>query len=544
MGPHYDAEQFSAEERDILRPYFTNLTGPVFALVNLPEVVKSALFARYSRTHKSLRRLFLDEFASDLDMGGDETVDAGAGLGGAEERYAGAFEAFGDDSVAQMGVVHLGCEQGSIALTKAVERGRLMSYLEQSTRFLRYDHRLTNGRYRYVRSPTIMDGPMGTRYVGDMDRLFDAYAEVLNTMQTYYANKIKQGDLVDDFAFRARARERALDVARGMLPTGTMSNLGMLGSAQAYEGLLARMRAHPLPEVRDYARLMLIELRKVVPSFLRYVDDDRGGAGLASYLETNRVVMEEASTSLFGNGMSQTADDDPSSQRGESAVSLVDFDPDGENKVIAAMLFPYTHYSEAQLLQRVENMSADEKREMFRAYVGIRRDRRNKPGRAFEATSYRFEVCADYGSFRDLGRHRMLTLEWQDLTAQHGYVTPEPVEAAGVLSLYNEAMERSAELYEVLSQETPFEASYALALAYRVRYSMQMNAREALHVLELRTGRPGHAAYRRIAQQMHHLIAAQAGHKLLAEAMIYVDHMDYENVYASRSAAPERQMDG
>src|SRR4051794_10144059 len=178
----YASEEFTDEEADVLRRYVTNLDGPVFALVNLPEVVKGALFARYSRTHKSLRRLFLDEFVGELDTAGDASVDATVGLEKAEALYQRVFFEYGDDSVAQLGGVHLACEQASNLLTKVLEWGRLMAYLEQSTRYLAYDTRL-GGRYRYHRPPDVLSSPFGTRYVADLDGLFATYADLLPQMQ-------------------------------------------------------------------------------------------------------------------------------------------------------------------------------------------------------------------------------------------------------------------------------------------------------------------------------------------------------------------------
>src|SRR5213082_3534532 len=183
----YVPERFTHQEQAVLRPYFTNLDAPVFALVNLPEVVKGALFARYSRSSKSLRRLFLDEFVGDLDLTGDLTVDATVGLRRAEELYDRVFFEYGDDSVAQLGGVHLACEQASNLLTKILERGRLMAYLEQSTRYIAYDTRSADGRYRYFRDPAVLESPLGARYVGDMDRMFDTYAGLLPAMQSYFA---------------------------------------------------------------------------------------------------------------------------------------------------------------------------------------------------------------------------------------------------------------------------------------------------------------------------------------------------------------------
>ncbi|MEO7429006.1 MAG: FAD-dependent thymidylate synthase, partial [Acidimicrobiales bacterium] len=263
----YIAEDFTADEADVLRRYFTNLDGPVFALVNLPEVVKGALFARYSRSSKSLRRLFLDEFVGDLDITGDTTIDATVGLRRAEELYDRVFFEYGDDSVAQLGGVHLACEQASNLLTKVLEWGRLMAYLEQSTRYIAYDTRL-GGRYRYYRDPAVLGSGLGLRYIGDMDRLFDSYAELVPIMADFYRDQFPKDPGDSDFVYRQAIRAKAFDAVRGVLPAASLSNVGIYGTGQGYEALLLRMRSHPLPESRAYADLMLSELRKVIPSFL------------------------------------------------------------------------------------------------------------------------------------------------------------------------------------------------------------------------------------------------------------------------------------
>ena len=509
----YVTETWSADEAEVLRRYFTNLDRPVFALVNLPEVVKGALFARYSRTHKSLRRLFLDEFVGDLDTSGDASFDATVGLKRAEDLYHRVFFEYGDDSVAQLGGVHLACEQASNLLTKVLEWGRLMSYLEQSTRYIAYDARL-GGRYRYHRDPEVLASPLGTRYVADLDRMFETYAGLLPVMQEWCRGLHPKDPADSDFSHRQAIRAMALDALRGLLPAAALSNVGIYGTGQAYETLLVRMRAHPLPEARDYADMMLEELRKVIPSFLARVDrPDRGQAGSA-YLRSTRAAMEEVAGRLFGG---ERAEPRPS-------VTLVDYDPDAEDKLLAAMLYPYTDLPEDQVQARVRRLSADERAAVVRAYVGERGNRRHRPGRALERVAYRFDVCSDYGAFRDLQRHRLLTIEWQALGPRHGYTVPEPVEAAGCRPRYEEAMERSASLHDALAEGFPAQAPYAVALGYRVRYCMQMNAREALHMLELRTAPAGHPDYRQVCQEMHRLIAEQAGHRAVADLMRFVDH--------------------
>ena len=543
----YAVEQWSDEEAEILRRYFTNLDGPVFALVNLPEVVKGALFARYSRSAKSLRRLFLDEFVGDLDISGDLGVDATVGLARAEQLYDKVFFEYGDDSVAQLGGVHLACEQASNVLTKILEWGRLMSYMEKSTRYVAYDTRLPNGRYRYYRDPVILDSPLGARYVGDMDRLFDTYGELLPVMQSWFADVHPKSPDDSDFVWRQSVRAKAFDALRGILPAGATSNLGIYASGQAYEALLIRMRSNPLPEAQVYADMILEELRKVIPSWVKRVDAEGRGVAHSAYLERTSREMRKVARSLFGppeegedGGTGPTVGGDPE-------VTLVDWDPDAEVKLIAAMLYPYTDLPQHRVEEKVAGMSGEERSRVVGAYAGDRGNRRHKPGRALERIGYRFDVVSDYGAFRDLQRHRLLTVEWQDLTPSNGYTIPESVVDAGGEPLYSAAMTRSAGLYEAMaSRLVPGQAAYAVALAFRIRYTMQFNAREAMHLLELRTSPQGHPEYRKVCQQMHRLIGEQAGHSVIAEMMAHVDAADYESqglerLSGERRAAVKRQ---
>jgi thymidylate synthase ThyX len=537
----YSEERFTADEETVLRRYFTNLDLPVFALVNLPEVVKGALFARYSRSPKSLRKLFLDEFVGDLDVSGDASVDATVGLARAEQLYERVFVEYGDDSVAQLGGVHLACEQASNVLSKVLEWGRLMAYLEQSTRYIAYNQRLENGQYRYYRPPELLDSPHGARYVGEMDRVFDTYGSLLPVMQAWVAERFPQQAGDSDFVYRQATRAKSLDALRGLLPAASLSNIGIYATGQSYEQLLLRMRAHPLPEARSYAELMLTELRKVIPSFLQRVDvAERGGewsAYLASTREQTARVVARLWPDLAEPGAFEGEEDEPLTE-----VRLVDFDPAGEEKVLVAACFSHVGCSELEATRRVGRLGHDERVALLRAYVGERRNRRHRPGRAFERTDYRFELVTDYGAFRDLQRHRMLTIEWQRLGISLGYDMPDLVADAGLGDRYDEAIGQAEELYRSLVGEFPEQASYAVALAHRIRYVMQFNAREAMHLIELRSGVQGHPAYRRVAQQMHREIAETAGHRALAEAMTFVDHgaTDLERLESERRAERRR----
>ncbi len=511
-------DQFTPDERRALEPYFTNLDGPIFALVNLPEVVKGALFARYSRSPKSLRRLFLDEFLQGGILEAAATTST-AGSGRAERLYASVFSDYGDDSVAQLGGAHLACEDVSNVVTKVLEWGRLMAYLEQSTRYIPYTQK-RSGRWRY-HVPAELDAHRSLRqkFVETLDDGFDRYARWIEPMQQHFRDRYPKSPSDSDAVYRSAIRAKALDTLRGMLPAATQSNVGIYATGQAYEALLLRMRAHPLHEVRDTAALMLTELRKVIPAFLTRVDQEERGIRWSRYLAQAGEATERLSADLLRTTAAE--------QRRE--VTLVEFDPEGEVKVVASALYASSHLPDDQLLAVARAMGPDDRAAVLRAYVGDRGNRRHKPGRAFERTRYRFDVLADYGAFRDLQRHRMLTLEWQPLSTRHGCVEPDAIRAAGAIDDWQHVMDASADLHDALVGEGLASiAPYAVAMAYRVRFYMDMNAREAMHVIELRTAPQGHPSYRRICQQMHRLIADEAGHHAIAAAMKYADHSEVE----------------
>lgn len=521
----YYAETFTEKERQVLLPYFTNLDGPVFALTNLPEVVKGALFARYSRSPLSLRRLFLDEFVSNPELGIQlistalPSDSSQAHIKHAETLYRRIFSDYGDDSVAQLGGAHLACEQASNLLTKVLEWGRLASYLEQSTRYIRYDQRL-GSRWRYYVPPEVEASPWLGEYHSVMDVLFNTYSRLATALTDRFTTIYPRGQ-DSEGVWRATLRAKACDIARGLLPVATMSNVGINASGQSYESMILRMRSLPLAEARNYADLMLLELRKVIPAFMARVDVPDKGIAATAYFANTRKAIESLVSNL----------DLPLVQNNqEFSVELVSWDSDGEDKVIADALYPSSGCSAVELRQIVNHLSVPEKKRILTTYVGDRRNRRHKPGRAFEGANYHFEVVCDYANFRDLQRHRMLTIDWQRLTPNHGYTTPAIIQDVGAENEWACAISSANELYQHLTESVgPDAAQYVLPFSSRIRFHMRMNAREAMHFIELRTGRGGHTQYRQVCQQMVQLIHDVAGHKAIAEAMVFADMVpDYE----------------
>jgi len=527
MIADYYVEAFTAEEQQLLAPHVTNLDRPVFVLTNLPQVTAAALFARYSRSSKSLRRLLVDEFLT--GTGPIDATAADAGRERASDLFGRVLAEYGDDSVAQLAGVHLACEQVSQPLAKAIEWGRLAAYLEQSTRYIPYTDR-RDGHYRYLRDREVLASPLGTTYVRAMDRLFDTYSELREPLMSHLDETLPPEA---DGAARKRAiRALTLDLMRGLLPAGTVSNVGMFASPQAYEQLVLRLRAHPLPEARAYAELVNNELQKLIPEFLTRLDrPDRGGVWVDYLRETVEALVSEADRLA------------PENEWGPPGVTLVDWDGDGEERILASALFPYSHASEERLLAAVRPLSDAGRSALFTAAVGHRGNRRHRPGRGFEHCDYTFEVISDYGAFRDLQRHRMLTLQWQELTPSLGYEVPDAVVDAGLGERWHAAVREAEAAYREIVDAFPQQAGYLVTLGHRMRYLIKLNAREAMHMVELRTSPQGHPSYRQICQEMLRLIDEVAGHHLVAGAMRFAGsddvHLPRYAAEAASTVAPE-----
>ena len=527
----YVVEDFTDAEAAVLRRYFTNLEGPVFALVNLPEVVKGALFARYSRSSKSLRRLFLDEFVGDLELDGDAHIDATVGLERADELYQRIFYEYGDDSVAQLGGVHLACEQASNLLTKVLERGRLMSYLEQSTRYLGYDRRLPNGLYRFYRDSDILDSRFGARYIGEMDRMFDTYRELLPELTDWLTLRFPKTAEDTDFVYRQAIRAKALDGLRGLLPASALSNLGIYASGQAYESLLFACARTLCPRCAS-TPMMLAELVKVIPSFLRRLDVPERGTG-----------VDVSTLPTLARPRSRWSRTTRTSREADEGVRLVAFDPEGESRVLEAIVFANSNVSHDAATRRVAAMSSDERRGSacdlrWPAQAtddtarGAPLNERTTASR-WSVTTVRFATSSAIVSSRSNGNRSRWT---SDLTCPRLWKKPGWPNATE-----SRSVDPPTCFYDV-RKDFPEQAQYCVALAFRIRYVMQMNAREAMHLIELRSGPQGHPSYRRVAQEMARLIREEAGHEAIADAMTFVDFSDtdLERLEAERAAERNR----
>jgi thymidylate synthase ThyX len=536
-------EEFTPEERKVLEPFFTNMDKPAFCLVNLPEVVKGAVFSRYSRSAKSLRRTLLDDFIKDKQMGFQEIVGpstlrfssgqaspGASALGGAvrkaEAFYDRVLVGYGDDSVAELAGAHAGVEGVSNVVTKIIEDARLTSPLEKSTRYVWFDQK-ENGEYLFYKEPALMGSKFAQGYLRLMNGLFDAYARLKEPMTRFIQSRfpldefafhdpetgreIRAGDISDEArrkqietAYRSTVKAQVCDVLRGLLPASTKTNMGLFADGRSFESLLTKLYSSELAEARELAASLHEELKKVIPSFVKR-------AGPSKYLSETRAAVK-------GLGGKDNLEQ-------ETRVVLDWHDPDAETEVLSAILYSVSRVPYDSLRQKVGRMSGEEKSHILKTYFGSRANRRDKPGRALENAYYRFDILADYGIYRDLQRHRMLTQERQALNVSHGWETPPEIVEAGFEKDFQGCMEEAAALFRKVEPEYPVEAQYLVPLAYRIRWYMYMNLRELYHFVELRSGKQGHPAYRRVAQEMYREV--RKVHPALVEPMKFVDLNDY-----------------
>jgi thymidylate synthase ThyX len=503
-APEGQAE-FDAGEVAVLERYFTNVNGRVFAIRNLPEVVKGALFSRYSRTEKSLRRVLLDEFidepATGLNGHAVEAPDGIVASDRAEEFYQRVLVGYGDDSVAELAGAHIALEGVSTLAAKALEDSRIgISPLEKSTRYVRFDRPGPDGRFLYYRGPEL-----GHRiYELAMEELFRTYSELVEplTQRLRDVYPLEPGET--ERAWKSATRAKALDLLRGLLPASALTNLGLYGNGRAFEYLITKTFASDLPECRQLAVEMHGELAKVIPAFVRRALDDRHGSPAAARLALGRRRLAALAPSRHG-------------QPAGVEVRLVDSEPDAERKVAAAALFPHSDLPLEEL--RTSGIAIEG---VLRAMMGHRGNRRHRAPRALEHASYTFEITANFGAFRDLQRHRMLTQDRQLLGTSLGYDVAPELEEFGMLDAFVRSVELAAHAHQMLDTSVgPVLSQYAVALAFRVRWYFKANLREIYHLCELRTTPQGHPDYRYVAQEMFRRV--REVHPRLAEYARFVD---------------------
>ncbi len=515
------SSEFNSAEAGVLARYFTNLDRPVFALRNLPEVVKGALFSRYSRTEKSLRRVLLEEFINEPDSGFEVLASVSGGsddmvaVRRAEEFYERVLVGYGDDSVAELAGAHVAVERTSTLAAKALEDSRIgISPLEKSTRYVRFDRPGPDGRFLYHRSPELAHRD----YEPAADVLFETYSALIEPLTKAIRERFPFEENETDRAWKAATRAKALDMLRGLLPAGTLTNLGLFGNGRAFEYLITKLAAHELPECRTLAADLHRELELVIPAFVKRALDDRYGKPAAERMARVRESTAKLAARIGAGGSGPS-------------VRLLEHDPNAERKVVAAALFPHSD-------SPWEDVDGDPAK-VLEAMLADRANRRQRPPRALEHAQYAFEIVANFGVYRDLHRHRMLTQDRQLLGTSLGFDVPAGLAELGMEDRFRAAVDGATKAHRRIERDLgPALAQYIVPIAYRVRWYFRVNLREIYHLCELRTTPQGHPDYRWVAQKMFRLVSDV--HPRLAGYARFVDMGPGDDLERRRS---ERRLD-
>ena len=519
---------FSDREKSILDQHFSNTDKHVFAIITPRQVDRGALMSRYSRSDKTMRKIFLDEFITNPNRG--------------KEFYSKILSEYGDDSVAELGEAQLAVEWISNIAAKKIEDGRIgLSYLEKSSRYIPFDKKVGN-KYNYYRDERILKSKYADLYIESCDNAFDVYSKSIDLMQKF----ISEIEPIDDFVYfdsisisekpfskltnkqdiesakkvyRSTVRSRALDILRNLLPAATLTNLGITGNGRAFEYLLTKLYCSELTELRNLASLLNSELDCVIPSFIKRVNEKHGKSLQLFITNTNREISK-LTDNYLGNLQPDYSPQD---------VRLIDYtdSKDALVKVVSAILYENAHgQSLYDIIKLVESFTQEKIKEIIFAYTKFRGNRRHRPGRAFEMVEYLFEMFTNFGMFRDLHRHRILTIERQLLSTKHGYDIPKEVIYSGIEKDFKDCMYLSDNVYRKLAKTMPYEAQYAVNFAYKYPYFIKINLRELYHMVELRTIAQGHPDYRHICQEIYKKV--NDVHPLLTKGMKFVDLNRYE----------------
>ncbi len=516
--------EFTSSEKEILRKHFSNADDPVFAIITPRQVDRGALMSRYSRTDKSMRRIFLDEFLANENRG--------------EEFYNKVLIEYGDDSVAELGIAQVAVEGISNIAVKKIEDRRIgLSYLEKSSRYVAWDKKV-NGQFKFYREPWIMESKFADSYLQCCNMDFEVYSKWIQPMINY----IREKEPIDVLRFKesatgkevvfsglrdeadiksataiynATTKAKALDVLRGLLPASTLTNVGITGNGRAFEYLLTILFSSGLQEERELAQKIKAELDTTIGSFVRRASD-RYGRAMQKYLTS----LEKTSSSFAKKHRISEGPAGP-------LVRLVEYEPETKalDKIVAAILYEHQSAGYGTVVANVKKMGRQDKAKIIRVFARLRQNRRQRPPRPFEMAHYTFDVIGNFGMFRDLHRHRVLTLERQLLTADHGYAIPGEVKEIGADREFRECMDASKNLFDSMRSKLARQAQYVVNFAYNYPFFVHLNLREACHLIELRTIPQGHQDYRAVAQKM--FLAIKKAHPNISQIIRFADMNTY-----------------
>lgn len=537
-----DQENFNNEERKKIESHFSNSDRSVFVIITPHQVDRGALMSRYSRTDKTMRRIFIDEFLPNPNRG--------------LEFYNRVLLEYGDESVAELGTAQCALEWISNISAQKIEDHRIgLSFLEKSSRYVAFDKKI-NGVYKYFRDEKIMSSVYADKYIQSCDLAFETYSKNILPMQQYLKEKIPIDNLtfhdsetktdnlfshlknsidIDSAKkiYNSSIKAKALDILRNLLPSSTLTNLAITGNGRALEYLLFNMNSSELGEIKKLGDLLYKELEKYIEPFIKR-SKDKHSISYCNYLDNTEKSISRILDNDLYQKYDKVSDNDLLVNTSNNIKSFIDVkllyhvpNIEAEIKLVASILHEYGRgLLMSFLLDLVTTFSGEKRHEIIRAYSHFRENRRHRPGRAFEVIDYSFELVTNYGMFRDLHRHRLLTMSRQLLSTKYGFDIPEELNELGIEKDYNDCMYHSGDTYKLISSTMPAEAQYAVNFAYRYPYFIKMNLREACHMIELRTTPQGHPDYRNACQKMYSLI--KQVNPVISEGIKFVDMNSYD----------------
>ncbi len=519
-------EEFSEPQQRLLDRFVTNTHSNVFVLRNLPEVIKGALFSRYSRSSLGLRTLLLREFIQNEETAfhgilGDVATESPdeqvLAIKKAQNFYDRILDGYGDDSIGELGGAHLALEQISMLAAKHVEDRRIGgSPLEKSTRYIYFDQKVDD-QYLYYREPVLMTSAYRDLYVETCNMLFETYSRLIPELTAIIEEKNPRDPDASPVAYNASLRAKVLDCLRGLLPASTLTNMGVFGNGRFFEHLLQRLQTDTLAETQELGRKAYEELSQVIPSFVRRAEPShRHFESFAQFADSMRSDLTAVHHAL--------ADDVPGSKR--PGVRLVHSDPDAPARVAAALLYPFGTAGLPELEAHVRRLPEEERNRILEAAASARENRRHKSPRGLESAEYTFELLGDFGAYRDLQRHRILSQERQLLSCRYGYVIPPEIVGLAMEAEYCRAIEKAQQAWEIIARDFPEEAQYVVPMAFNIRWTFHVNLRSLQWLCELRSQPQGHPSYRLMAQEMARAVIAV--HPEFERFFRFVDFQPYE----------------
>lgn len=527
--------EFSENEIKILEHFVSSTSSNVFVLRNLPEVIKGALFSRYSRSTLGLRTLLLKEFILNEDTafssitGKFETGQANqmVAIQKAQNFYDRILDGYGDDSIGELGGAHLAIENISMLAAKVIEDSRIGgSPLEKSTRYIYFDQKV-GGQYLFYKEPVLMTSAYKELYLETCNDLFETYSRLIPPLTLRIEKGFPKDPAISKAAYAAALRAKVLDCLRGLLPASAMTNMGVFGNGRFFESLLQKLNSHNLAEMEEIGKKGYQELSKVIPSFIRRSDPaHRHYQAYTQYMDTVQKDLQQFADLHVKEPSFSTS----------SAVRLIQYDKEAPSKVAGALLFGVTSGGLSELQEYCRTLPEEELSRLLEIVSSPRDNRRHKSPRALEHATFTFEILADFGVYRDLHRHRILTQERQPLSCHYGYYTPPEIVGTEMEKEYADAMDRAKKAYDTIAIELPEEAQYIVPMAYNIHWYFHVNLRSLQWLCELRSQPAGHPTYRLIAQEM----ARQVSLALPAFERFF-KFVDFEGYELGRLGAEIRQ---